>query len=338
MAAKEKAAEPQEVVAEIVEDCDLAPIDEGMISVNFEGLMGKVQAMNDAIADAVRAMIECDADNDALEAMPYEDVKRLGTDLNGHVTACETARKAFNGDYDTPKKAVKLAYDAAMEPVIELRDRYKEQRVRTEAAIKQGHREALEEAYAEFMEGNGLAELRNAVPLDRFIEKGWWDSVAKSFSEKNATNAMIKRATEIIDQWNSVKATPYRYPEQAQATFFRTLSLQEVAEQDARMWEEAQRVAAANAEIEENRAYCEPVPENCAPEYEPVPDIVAEAEQVVARAEKPSTWVLCVDLTPSQYETMIAWFKANGVHGLPMRTAFAGYERAAQMVKAVCNV
>ncbi len=61
-----------------------------------------------------------------------------------------------------------------------------------------------------------------------------------------------------------------------------------------------------------------------------------EAEQVVAQAE-PATWVLCVDLTPSQYQGMIGWFKANGVHGQPMRTSFHGWEHAAQMVKAVCN-
>jgi len=88
--------------------------------------------------------------------------------------------------------------------------------------------------------------------------------------------------------------------------------------------------AAVKAEVEENRAYGEP-------EGDTGYDIVAEAEQVVAQAEQPGTYILCVDLTPSQYQGMIGWFKANGVHGLPMQTAFAGWEAAAKMVKAVCN-
>lgn len=327
--------------AEVIEK-DLAPIDTAL-NVNFEGLMARIAAMNDAIAEAKKVEGECAVDDEALAKMPLDDVKRLEQGLSRAIKSAEAARKAFNGDYDTPKKAVGVAYQAAMEPVNALHGRYKAQREDGEDAIKQGHKAVLEEAYTEFMEGNGLTELAAAVPLSKFIEKGWWDSCAKNFSEKAQTEKMIRRASEIVADWNSVKSTPYHFPEQAQANFFDTLSLREVNERDAKMWEDAERVKAVNAEIEENRSYSEP-PE---PVYEDVPpeayggapcepDIVAQAEQVVAEAA-PVTYVICADLTASQYAAMIDFLKSIGVHGIPMRTAYNGWEQASAMVKAVCN-
>lgn len=321
--------------AEVIEK-DLAPIDTAL-NVNFEGLMARIAAMNDAIAEAKKVEGECAVDDEALAKMPLDDVKRLEQGLSRAIKSAEAARKAFNGDYDTPKKAVGVAYQAAMEPVNALHGRYKAQREDGEDAIKQGHRAALEEAYTEFMEGNGLTELAAAVPLSKFIEKGWWDSCAKSFSEKAQTEKMIRRASEIVADWNSVKSTPYHFPEQAQANFFDTLSLREVNERDAKMWEDAERVKAVNSEIEENRTYAQPEPV-----YEEVPaeaygpDIVAQAEQVVADAA-PVTYVICADLTASQYAAMIDFLKSVGVHGIPMRTAYNGWQQASAMVKAVCN-
>lgn len=321
--------------AEVIEK-DLAPIDTAL-NVNFEGLMARIAAMNDAIAEAKKVEGECAVDDEALAKMPLDDVKRLEQGLSRAIKSAEAARKAFNGDYDTPKKAVGVAYQAAMEPVNALHGRYKAQREDGEDAIKQGHKAVLEEAYTEFMEGNGLTELAAAVPLSKFIEKGWWDSCAKNFSEKAQTEKMIRRASEIVADWNSVKSTPYHFPEQAQANFFDTLSLREVNERDAKMWEDAERVKAVNAEIEENRSYAQPEPV-----YEEVPaeaygpDIVAQAEKVVAEAA-PVTYVICADFTASQYAAMIDFLKSIGVHGIPMRTAYNGWQQASAMVKAVCN-
>lgn len=316
--------------AEVIEGGQLAAPANLLGEISFDGLARRIVAIGEAIGEAQRTAAECDADDEALAAMDYEDLKRLGTSLNKAVGACEEARKAFNGDYDTPKKRVKNAYDEEVAPVIALRDRYKAKQAEAEQAIKGARFGAVAAVYADFMEGNGLAELAEAVPFERIAEDRWWNTVAKNWSEKKTANNVVKRATEIVADWNAVKSTTYYYPEQAQATFFRTLSLREVAEQDRLMHEEAARVAAVNAEVEENRAYGEP-------EGETGYDIVAQAEQVVAQAEQPGTYILCVDLTPSQYQGMIGWFKANGVHGLPMQTAFAGWEAAAKMVKAVCN-
>lgn len=321
--------------AEVIEN-DLAPIDMAL-NVNFDGLMARIADMNEAIAEAKKVEGECSVDDATLAEMPLDDVKRLEQGLSKAITAAETARKSFNGDYDTPKKAVGVAYQRAMESVMELRGRYKAQRKETEEAIKSGHKTALEEAYTEFMEGNGLTELAAAVPLSKFAEKGWWDSCAKNFSEKAQAEKMIRRASEIVADWNSVKSTPYHFPEQAQANFFDTLSLREVNERDAKMWEDAERVKAVNAEIEENRTYAQPEPvyEEVPPEaYEP--DIVAQAEQVVAEAA-PVTYVICADFTASQYAAMIDFLKSIGVHGIPMRTAYNGWKQASAMVKAVCN-
>lgn len=327
--------------AEVIEGGQLAAPANLLGEISFDGLARRIVAINDAIGEAQRTATECDADDEALAAMDYEDLKRLGTSLNKAVGACEEARKAFNGDYDTPKKRVKIAYDDEMAPVIALRDRYKAKQAEAEQAIKDARFGAMAAVYADFMEGNGLAELAEAVPFERIAEDRWWNTVAKNWSEAKTANNVVKRAAEIVADWNAVKSTTYYYPEQAQATFFRTLSLREVAEQDRLMHEEAERVAAVNAEVEENRAYGEQVPVEAYGDEpgcgDAVPDIVAEAEQVVAQAEQPSTYILCVDLTPSQYQGMIGWFKANGVHGLPMQTGFAGWEAAAKMVKAVCH-
>lgn len=321
-------ASPIEVEAEVIEPQELA-IDVDGISLSLDGLREKALAINGAIAEAVRAAGELAADDDVIAAMGHDEAREHERSLSAAITAAEDARKAFNGDYDTPKKRVGTAYQEAMEAVKALHGRYKARRVEAEEEVKAGHYKALEDAYLDFMEGNGLAELAAAVPLERFCEDRWWNSAAKGFSERNAENAMLKRATEIVADWNSVKSAPYRYPEQAQATFFRTLSLRDVNEQDARMWEEAQRVAAVNAEVEASRSYCEP--ERC----EQAPAVVAPDGEVPA--EQPETWVLCVDLTPSQYDALIGWFRANGVHGLPMRTPLRGWEQAAQMVKEACN-
>lgn len=333
-------AEVQAVEAEVIEDgaAELALIDEGALSVNFDGLMARIAAINDAVAAARRAEAELAVEDGALEAMGLEEARRFERSLSNAIGEADEARKAFNGDYDTPKKAVGVAYTEAMEPVVALHARYKGRRLAAEEAVKQGHLAALEAAYSDFMEGNGLAELAQAVPLERFREDKWWNSSAKSFSEKKAVDQMIKRATEIVADWNSVKATPYCFPEQAQATFFRTLSLREVNEQDARMREEAERVRAVNAEVEGNRSYSEPEPvyEEVPEEAYGEPDIVAQAEQVVADAA-PATYVICADLTASQYAALIDFLKSIGAHGIPMRTAYNGWERASAMVRAVCN-
>ncbi|MEY8460105.1 DUF1351 domain-containing protein [Eggerthellaceae bacterium 24-137] len=330
------------VEAEVVES-DLAPIG-NTLSVNFEGLMARIAAMNDAIAEAKKVEGECAVDDEALAEMPLDDVKRMERGLSNAIAAAEAARKAFNGDYETPKKAVGAAYQEAMEPVNSLHGRYKAQRKETEESIKSARRAVLEDAYSEFMEGNGLTELAEAVPFERIAEDRWWNTVAKSWSETKAADAVRKRAMEVIKDYNAVKATAYHYPEQAQAAFFGTLSLREVAERDKAMWEEAQRVAAVNAEAEENRAYCEQAPEQVSPEAcsgapcegDPVPDIVAEAEQVVAQAAR-TTYVICADLTECQYSALIDFFRSMGAHGVPIRTAFNGWEQASAMVKAVCN-
>lgn len=325
-------AEDQQVVeAEVIEQ-ELAPID-AAIDVNLDGLAKRLADVNGAIAAANAAVAELTVDDKALEGMTYEDVKRFEQDLNRQFGEAEKARKAFNGDYDTPKKAVKLAYDAAIAPVQELHARYKARRVEIEEGIRQGHWNALEAAYLDFMAGNGLSELAEAVPLERFAENGWWCSVAKSFNEKAAEDKMIKRATEIVADWNRVKGATWNYPEQAKVTYLRTLSWSAAFDEDERMAEEAARMAAIAAEEAENAAYAQ---EPC-PDFDPVPEIVAEAEQVVAEAEQPATYCICVDLTPSQYGGLIDWFRSLGIHGTPMRTAFLGHAHAAQMVKAVCN-
>ena len=313
-----------EVSAEVIEPAELA-IDVEGLTLSLDGLREKAIAINDAIEEAVKAAGELEVGDEVLAAMPHDEARLHERSLSAAITAAEDARKAFNGDYDTPKKRVATAYQEAMEGVRELHSRYKARRVSAEEEIKRGHYDALEGAYLDFMEGNGLGELAAAVPLERFAEDKWWNSAAKGFSERNAENAMIKRATEIVADWNAVKAAPYHYPEQAQATYFRTLSLRDVNEQDARAWEEAQRVAAVNAEVEASRAYRDPEPP-----AEPEPAAVAEPEQA-------DTYVLCVDLTPGQLGSLVEFFQGIGAHGVPMRTGLPGWERAAAMVKAVCN-
>ncbi|MCI8469324.1 MAG: hypothetical protein HFJ75_07575 [Eggerthellaceae bacterium] len=327
-----------EVEAEVIEEGALA-IDVKGINVSLEGLQQRALAINDAIAEAAKAAGELEAGDDVISGMALDDVKRGEQALSRCITAAEDARKAFNGDYDTPKKRIASAYQEAMEGVKSLHERYKARRLAAEDEIKAAHYQALEDAYQDFMAGNGLGELAEAVPLERFAERKWWDSVAKNFSEKGAADKMIKRATEIVADWNALKSGQYHFPTQAQATFFRTLSLREVAEQDALAYEEALRVEAVNAEVQANAGYAESYYEPV-PVYEPespIPDIVAEAEAVVAQVPQIRTYVICADLTPEQYAGLIDYFRSVGAHGIPLATPFDGWQQASEAVKEACR-
>lgn len=319
------------VEAEIIEDDkEIAPIEGQMIvSVNLDGLKKRIAAMNEALASATQSAKELEVSDEALSEMDFDDVRSLATSLNKEVDACEKARKAFNGDYDTPKKAVKNAYDGAIEPVLALLERYKNRRTQLENDVKQGHFNALNDAYIEFMEGNGYGELAAAVPLEQFAESGWWNSVAKNFSERAATEKMTLRASEIIRDWNSLNTANLSCPDETRAEYLQTLDLGAALANDKRKAQEKQRVEALAAETVGNREYRD--------------DSVVEEAQVEDRIEipifndAPKFYAFTVACTEEQKRLLVNACKSLDIHGRPVPINAASLDQAVAIVKAVCS-
>lgn len=314
-------------------DNDLAK-PEGMLALDIDAIKDDIIEMNAGLERA-KGLIELyNVSDEVLDGMELRDVKEGMADLNASIKVAEDMRKAFKRHMTEPIERVEAAYREHMAPVMSLRDRYKGAKVRIEDAEKQKRREDLRIAYEEY-----APALAGAVPFDRLLEPQWLN---KSFGAKKAEEALLSKVDGIAKDWEAFGAMPWTDKEAAELDFFRTLSLRETAMLDEQRKQEKERIEAMKAEVQEYRQQAEEIPEPA--DYTPevfeqqeTPQIVQEAEQVVAAAIPPEVWLFALEITPEQKAALIAYMKAQGIHGVPIRTRFASYQQAKESVLEVCN-
>lgn len=227
----------------------------------------------------------------------------------------KTARAGLNGyikELEDARKAVKKAYNA---PLAEFEAKCKELLAMIEApkalidgAIKkreaddrQARFDHLAEHYGEF-----APALVPVVPFERIAEKEWGNA---TFGEKKAERELEDKVSRIAKDWDALRQSGLAFKQEAEAEFFRTLSLQAAIAYDARRQEEQAAIDAMSAEV-----YGEPEPEPMR-ELEPAPEPLQPLPVLPQDFEAVKVLAVIVEATDSQKEQLKAHMRALGIHG-----------------------
>lgn len=277
-------------------DTDLAvvKVDPQKVTDLILGMDAEVRKCNAIVAEFEGSTLDGAAD---------EDVKRLSQDLSRHYKDADEARKRFKREWQEPQKAVEAAFKDALAPMKELVDAYKGELDARNAAKRQERYELM----CEFYEADAptLAEL---VPIERFgIERDKM-SVAKSWSLVKEQERLHAQLVQALNDWAALKTGHLSFEQEAEAEFFRTLSLQAALNLNAMREEEQAQIDKLNAEM------------GVAPEPEPTPEQEREPqpepEQAAAQPSEPvGRYCIVCDMTPAQKHGLLGYMRAAGIHG-----------------------
>ena len=272
--------------------------------------------VTDAVLEMESALQKCNAivaefEGSTLDGAADEDVKRLSQDLSRHYREADEARKRFKREWQEPQKAVEAAFKDAMAPMKELADAYKGELDARNAAKRQERYELM----CEFYEADAptLAEL---VPIERFGIKRDKMSVAKSWSLVKAQEQLHAQLVQALNDWAALKTGHLAFEQEAEAEFFRTLSLQAALNLNAMREEEQARIDKLNAEMgvaPEPEPEPQPEPE---PELQPEPEPQPDPEQAASQPSEPvGRYCIVCDMTPAQKHGLLGYMRAAGIHG-----------------------
>lgn len=277
-------------------DTDIAvvKVDPQKVTDLILGMDAEVKKCNAIVAEFEGSTLDGAAD---------EDVKRLRQDLSRHYREADEARKRFKREWQEPQKAVEAAFKDAMAPMKELADAYKCELDARNAQKRQERYELM----CEFYEADAptLAEL---VPIERFgIERDKM-SVAKSWSLVKEQERLHAQLVQALNDWAALKTGHLAFEQEAEAEFFRTLSLQAALNLNAMREEEQARIDKLNEEM------------GVAPEPEPTPEQEREPqpepEQAAAQPSEPvGRYCIVCDMTPAQKHGLLGYMRAAGIHG-----------------------
>ena len=268
------------------------------------------QKVTDLIIEMDAEIRKCNAvvaefEGSTLADASTDDVKRLSQDLSRHYKDADEARKRFKREWQEPQKAVEAAFKDALAPMKELVDAYKGELDERNAQKRQERYELMCEFYES--DAPALAEL---VPIERFGIVRDKISVAKSWSlvkEQEKLHALLVQA---LNDWAALKTSRLAFEQEAEAEFFRTLSLQAALNLNAMREEEQARIDQLNAEM---GIAPEPEPR---PEPEPMPEPMPQqaAEQVQQPAPKAKYVIVC-EMDETQKHGLLGYMRAAGIHG-----------------------
>lgn len=315
------ADEATEVKAEVIEreGGELAvAFTPASISADFEAMKSRLERMIEPYKDVTPEVVR---------AMDVKEAKACRADLKKMSKRLNDERKAIKSAYDEPLRAFEAKVkelDAMILKPCDVIDRCIKEREQMERNERE---DALRQAFDDF-----APALAAVVSFDRILEPQWLN---KSFGARKAEDAMCAKVEGIAKDFEAFKATKdsFAFPEEAESVFWRELSLRAVHEHEARRKEQQARIDAMNAAVSGYAQEREETPGREAPQE----SVEKAGEAVGATFERVSTWILAVDMTDAQYASLIAWFRANDVHGYPMRTRFAGAAEAKATVMGVCN-
>lgn len=297
-----------------------------VIEVNFEAMREKL----DRMIEPYRGMDEA-----AIAKMDAKEAKACRADLNKIIANVEEGRKGVKRAYNEPLQQFEAGVRALLEPAVEARDMIDGYVKDKERIEKELLRQGLERTYEDF-----APALVEVVPFERVlaINPKWLN---KSYGAAKAAEEMQDAVAGIAKDWEAFKALSIPFKDEAEAVFFRELSLQKAIEHVQRRKEEQARIDALRAEVEANRAVAVPEPAIW-PETEPeppqTPDIVAQAERCVASVCEPkNVYVLALEMTESEKVELIGHVKGRGIHGSVARCGFESAEAAMECMKEVVS-
>ena len=241
----EQEDEPIEVDAETLGELGERP----RFEVSMADVQGDIVALSEKVDIALDAYQEFECGSDGIAKLDAETLRICEDALTDSVNAAEDARKALKRDYNTPIKAAEARYKELMEPVMALRDAYKEHRV-------QLRRQGLESTYRDFCEANGVPSLPDAVPFQRLLDAHpQW--MRRDSNAGKAAQSVEDTAEKLIADWGVLTQQKHsmRFYEQAEMRFFETLDVGEAVRFNAQLVQQAQRAEQARQERDEADAW-----------------------------------------------------------------------------------
>lgn len=329
--------EPVELEAEVIDGGALAaPDSERALALDIDAIRNDIAAMNEQV-EGVAGMVETYwIEDEVLASLDMREVKAHATSLNKYCEKYEDARKSLKRHLTEPYRQIEDAGKQLMAPVVELRDMYKAEKDGRESREKAQRREGLERAYLEFAEANGLEKIVDVVPFERLMEPQWLN---KTYGADKAASELEDKMAGIASEWRSLGKLDLAYFDEAEAEFFRSLSLQAAIDyNDARVAEQ-ERIDALKADVAANRGEAEPDAACDAPgdDGEPQGDIVEQAERYVASVchEDSAVYVLALEMTECGKDRLKGYMIANDIHGKLAKSGFANAETAMECMKGV---
>lgn len=272
------------------------------------------QKVTDLIIEMDAEIRKCNAvvaefEGSTLADASTDDVKRLSQDLSRHYKDADEARKRFKREWQEPQKAVEAAFKDALAPMKELVDAYKGELDERNAQKRQERYELM----CEFYESDAPT-LAALVPIERFSVVRDKISVAKSWSLVKEQEKLHAQLVQALNDWAALKTGHLAFEKEAEAEFFRTLSLQAALNLNAMREEEQARIDQLNAEMgiapePEPQPEPEPMPE---PQPEPMPQQAAEQVQQPAPKAK---YVIVCEMDETQKHGLLGYMRAAGIHG-----------------------
>lgn len=256
------------------------------LTLDTENLQMVLDDMNSALEECRKDVEELSVTKEQLAKMEYEDVDRFATSINKSLETAEDFRKDFKRAYQAPMNAIEKAYKAELEPVRELRDAYFEERNARRKAIVDDRKAELRQAYDEFLEANGTQKLSELLDFEQVIE-GIKVGYSKGWSSKKAIYELEDKLGSILAGWNSVRNATWHFPEIAERTYIKTLSLQAVMDGDEKLHRMEEDFKELHEEISENEAF----------------------------VDEPREWVIHVSMTEAQKEWLVGCMRSRGISG-----------------------
>ena len=291
--------------AKVIEnDLALIEIDTGEVTSLILGMDAEIRNCSDIVAELKGSI-------DQLPEMQTEDVKRIATDINGHLKHADEACKRFKREWKKPQDKVEAAFKQAIEPMTELVNAYKGEAAKRDQQIRQERYELL----CEFYESDAPT-LAALVPIERFGIVRDKMSIAKSWSLIKAQEKLHALLVQALSDWAALKQSHLAFEKEAEAEFFRTLSLQAALNLNAMREEEQARIDQLNAEMgvaPEPEPEPEPMPE---PEPEPQPEPMPQVQQQEQPpCEEPRSFTITCRMTEWQKQQVIGFLKSMSISG-----------------------
>ena len=247
--------------------------------------------------------------------LDLKNAKAARADLNAMYRELEDARKAVKREHMAQLEAFEAQVKGLEAPIKEAADAIGEAVKAKEEAERAEKKAALRKQYEEFAPFLACGDAGPVLDFDDICEKSWLN---RSTSFKKAVDEMQEKVSAISKDYESLKSQAGNLPHYAEdvAVFFRTLSLSEALENDARRCEEDARIAGLQEQQAEVEERPQPAPEPETPPqdapyvYEPDYGDIYDEEP-----EERFRYVLHVQMTETQRDALVGWLRANGVHG-----------------------
>lgn len=267
-----------------------------------------------------------DLTDEVLSTMSLGDIKKSRSDVNGAIKRIEDERKRIKRGYMAPLNEFEASVKELLEPAREAEAMLANAVKRKDELDKEERLLALLDFYSDI-----AGPIIDVVAFDSLLNPSWlnktgWKETEGGLSNPKAERELAEKVAQVRKDWDTLSAQARTMPffQEAEAEFLRTLDLGAALRLNDMRVEEQARIEAARAEREADRAWREGAVETL-----PADDVREEASEVPQAPEAPqetpqapvtvqapvAVYMVRIEATVEQRDAVVAFFKANGIHG-----------------------